>query len=359
MASLLHSAEGSTWKKRNHKYIRKEGNRYIYPEDLQKTRRGGGGPINRDENKGSGRSFGATNTVKGSGRDFGEKSIKGSGRSFEFDPLKKRGGGGAIQRTKEKTAREIIRERQMIDKRADAINNQRSADYKAISKNNAFEQRARKRLRDSIERSNKAQAERAKENRLNSATGRTARDVISEKGTKRVMYQNGRNENGTPVRARRSVGVKTGYDDRGFKTNEYRQEDVVRQTARTPKSGTARDIINKKGTQRVSYNEDKTGTLKRTVTNKDYSKTTTEVKRSSLEKRKARGKRVIDQYLEKKQMEKLQKRYEKQKAKIEKKAEKEKEKARKQARRELEKQIPASMKWKRDKKRIKRFFTRK
>lgn len=49
MASLLHSAEGSTWKKRNHKYLYKEGNRYIYPEDVQ--RRGGGGGIQRTKNK--------------------------------------------------------------------------------------------------------------------------------------------------------------------------------------------------------------------------------------------------------------------------------------------------------------------
>lgn len=34
--SFQHSAEGSTWTKKNHKYIRKEGNRYIYPEDLKK-----------------------------------------------------------------------------------------------------------------------------------------------------------------------------------------------------------------------------------------------------------------------------------------------------------------------------------
>lgn len=31
---LIHSAEGTTWVKKNHKYIRKEGNNYIYPEDL-------------------------------------------------------------------------------------------------------------------------------------------------------------------------------------------------------------------------------------------------------------------------------------------------------------------------------------
>ena len=35
--NLYHSAEGSHWTKKNHKYIRKEGNRYIYPEDLQKS----------------------------------------------------------------------------------------------------------------------------------------------------------------------------------------------------------------------------------------------------------------------------------------------------------------------------------
>ena len=34
--SFYHSAEGSHWTKKNHKYIRKEGNRYIYPEDLKR-----------------------------------------------------------------------------------------------------------------------------------------------------------------------------------------------------------------------------------------------------------------------------------------------------------------------------------
>ena len=33
---VKHSAEGSTWTKKNHKYIRKEGNRYIYPSDLKR-----------------------------------------------------------------------------------------------------------------------------------------------------------------------------------------------------------------------------------------------------------------------------------------------------------------------------------
>lgn len=35
--NLYHSAEGSHWTKKNHKYIRKEGNRYIYPEDVAKS----------------------------------------------------------------------------------------------------------------------------------------------------------------------------------------------------------------------------------------------------------------------------------------------------------------------------------
>lgn len=34
--SIKHSAEGTHWQKKNHKYIRKEGNRYIYPSDLKK-----------------------------------------------------------------------------------------------------------------------------------------------------------------------------------------------------------------------------------------------------------------------------------------------------------------------------------
>lgn len=36
---FAHSAEGTHWTKKNHKYIRKEGNRYIYPTDGNKLRR--------------------------------------------------------------------------------------------------------------------------------------------------------------------------------------------------------------------------------------------------------------------------------------------------------------------------------
>ena len=36
---LQHSAEGTHWTKKNHKYIRKEGNRYIYADDANKLRR--------------------------------------------------------------------------------------------------------------------------------------------------------------------------------------------------------------------------------------------------------------------------------------------------------------------------------
>ena len=35
---LIHSAEGTHWTKKNHKYIRKEGNRYIYADDLKTGR---------------------------------------------------------------------------------------------------------------------------------------------------------------------------------------------------------------------------------------------------------------------------------------------------------------------------------
>ena len=38
MNNLTHSAEGTTWSKKNHKYIRKEGNRYIYEDSVTKTK---------------------------------------------------------------------------------------------------------------------------------------------------------------------------------------------------------------------------------------------------------------------------------------------------------------------------------
>lgn len=45
MSELYHSAEGTHWTKKNHKYIRKEGNRYIYPSDANRLR--GTNAINR------------------------------------------------------------------------------------------------------------------------------------------------------------------------------------------------------------------------------------------------------------------------------------------------------------------------
>ena len=38
MNNLTHSAEGTTWSKKNHKYIRKEGNKYIYETDTSKKK---------------------------------------------------------------------------------------------------------------------------------------------------------------------------------------------------------------------------------------------------------------------------------------------------------------------------------
>lgn len=35
--NLFHSAKGTTWSSSNHKYIRKEGNRYIYPDDMKSS----------------------------------------------------------------------------------------------------------------------------------------------------------------------------------------------------------------------------------------------------------------------------------------------------------------------------------
>lgn len=38
MRNIQHSAEGTTWSKKNHKYIRKEGNKYIYEDSVTKTK---------------------------------------------------------------------------------------------------------------------------------------------------------------------------------------------------------------------------------------------------------------------------------------------------------------------------------
>lgn len=304
MESLQHSSLGSHWTKKNHKYLYKEGNRYIYPSDLKKM---------------------------GSSRSVDENS--------------------ATYKKQETEKKLNLAER--LNNRAKQFNTKnrldsREKEINARDVNNRLNEAKKAAERQRIDEQQKELLNRANRNRTQSATGRTAREVISDKGTKRVMYQDS-HSNGRNTRARREVGIRTkaDYDDRGFRKSDFYTNDS-RTESRNHKSGTARDIINKKGTRRVEYEDDREG-RKRRVTNKDYSKTVDRLTKNGAFKKKLWDmQKSIEKGKKASQQKKLQKEYEKTKKKIE-----------KQAKKEREKQIPLSMRWKRDKKRFKRFFTKK
>ena len=111
--------------------------------------------------------------------------------------------------------------------------------------------------------------------------GRTARDILSEKKTYRVMYDDTtRDKNGSKLTIRRTISTKPAYDDRGFKTSDSSYKDeIIKKTSDHP-GGTARDMISRKGTIRVAYkNDEGTGKRYRVVTDKNYNKTRTEVEK--------------------------------------------------------------------------------
>lgn len=156
--NIYHSAEGSTWTKKNHKYIRKEGNRYIYPDDVKNGRRVGDGPIQRTKNKTARdilsekgirnvryQDLPAYNRVSNSlepsvsrhrntitkdkdgnyRNTTNYKSYDGSVRTVEIP-------GTENYRYRDEIKANKIKERQ-AENRSNAMNNQGSADYKQLS----------------------------------------------------------------------------------------------------------------------------------------------------------------------------------------------------------------------------------
>lgn len=297
---LQHSAKGTTWSKKNHKYLRKEGNKYIYDEkgyptttkakhktlidlaeeDIQKS-------LNEKEKK----------------RVQRNNDLKNIWQQNITDPLNKINPIYQVQQKKAKKEqaqkrldtieRMNRREQELKDKqhaqaqqgtvrepaKVNAYQKQELAKkqtkFVADARRSAMNTRLDKLQRQKTDEANAQMLKRANQNRLNSGVkrGRTARDILSEKGTTRVIYADGKDGNGNSVRAKRVISKRPTYDDRGFKTGDYTIEDSYTQKGVRHPGGTARDMISRKGTQRVEYEEsaDKKKAIRK-VTNRDYSK---------------------------------------------------------------------------------------
>lgn len=252
MENISHSAIGTHWFKKDHKYLRKEGNKYIYANDVKNGRRVGGGSN--------------SNHVSDTTKDVStNRNVNG-----------RRVGGGNVNHV-ETTKRMNDQDSLNQLKRSNAAYSQNTPDYKQLSyyksqstyhSSKPAQQRARI-ARDANEfvdhkkkvetLRNQALLKRATDNRSRSHA-RTARELISENNTRRVAYRN--KPNGNVER------VVSYYGNNGGRSN-------VVQTGRS-----ARDIVSEQGTRRVSYVNDGKNRF-RAVTDSNFDTTRTQVDKTT------------------------------------------------------------------------------
>ena len=140
MGNLYHSAEGTHWTKKNHKYIRKEGNRYIYPSDLKKM--GGGKKLTAQQiaNRKA-----AANGVKELYRMDDGSYIREHGRSdqeFAKDDARYKNNQRREAREQATEVRELAR-MEKAENRQKAVSRQASPNYKQLSEQHANREAAK------------------------------------------------------------------------------------------------------------------------------------------------------------------------------------------------------------------------
>lgn len=202
---IYHSAEGSTWTKKNHKYIRKEGNRYIYPEDVRRQ---------QSQNRkaaANGQIVNPIATWRGSNGQViaREKTNERISAPTAYD-YKKYGQlrGGAANRSK-------------------AMNKQESANYKQMSRNHADHQKEIRELREmemeerreKSRKSGNQAAQNAKnaQNRAEESKSRVskeyARALRGNTGSKSEYWDKIKNLTGMHPKAKSNTSNKSDYEE--------------------------------------------------------------------------------------------------------------------------------------------------
>jgi len=218
---IYHSAEGSTWTKKNHKYIRKEGNRYIYPEDVKNGRSQAENRSNAMNNQGS--------------ADYKQLSQqrlnrKAAANGQIVNPTATwRGSDGRViarEKTNEKisapTASDYRKYSQLrggAANRSRAMSNQRSTDYKQLSQQHADHQKELRELREMGSRKSGNQAvQNAKnaQNRAKESKSRVSKEYAEalrgNTSSKSEYWDQIKNRTGMHTKPKSNVSNKSDYE---------------------------------------------------------------------------------------------------------------------------------------------------
>lgn len=274
------------WTKKNHKYIRKEGDRYIYPEDLQKGGTSGG-------------LFGSKKKQKqaevNARIDAEQRRLEAVNRMNAVEKQRNIAQRRQVQQqsnipTSARNAQakqNQIRQQAMNERasRMNALAKRRALSYE-LSKQNIpgrnpssqfREHQVNRELADNVARANgRARRDsynrnqellaKANANRAQSQSNETARDVLSRRGVKRVAYANAKLPDGSTSTVRREI------------TNNGAQDKIVSRNS----NRSARDVISKRGTKSVKYTDNTDGSRTRTTVNKDYTRSNQAVDKNTV-----------------------------------------------------------------------------
>lgn len=282
MENIQHSAEGTTWSKKNHKYIRKEGNRYIYETDTSKkktareilsdkgitkaTKSGKGQRVYDYENlneRGQIRNEGAYTSRGDSIRAVQNVKSKRSARDSLDNYINNRNVENNKHYTNYENHLEAGREKAMVAAKKEQAYQSFIDSHTTHHSSDLAKQRSRilrsakqdadnKRLADSQYRAN--QLKEANLARARSSA-RPVRDVLSDRRQNRVSYITDNNG------SRRRV-------------TQYKYRPGQSQLVSSGRS--VRDVLSDRGTRRVSYQNTPEG-RQRIVSNNDFKRKATDV----------------------------------------------------------------------------------
>lgn len=284
MGNIQHSAEGTTWSKKNHKYIRKEGNRYIYEDSIPN-------PNART----------ARDILSDKGITRAEKRPHNAGeRYYDYDNVRERGtivneGSRSSKGIENFHTKVNVKPKTSAREHLDNYINNRSINSNKHYTN--FENQVEARREKAMAESKRQQAQQAlidyhtshhsskdararglalrsaQQNRARS-NARPAREVLSDRRVARVAYTNGSN------------GDKRRVTQYKYKPGESRLVSSGR---------SARDVLSDRGVRRVSYKDTDNGRQK-AVTANDFRRNVTDVRKNfgSKDTRSAFKKKISD-----------------------------------------------------------------
>ncbi|MBP5593902.1 MAG: hypothetical protein J6Y02_00875 [Pseudobutyrivibrio sp.] len=243
---LQHSAKGTHWSKKNHKYLRKEGNRYIYADVTTQYEHGGGGSHKREALTPYEKELRRKATVHrlnaeqerlnkiaevNKRLDAAEQAnrkqaeYKRMYRYYEQQEAKKKKDAIVAQKAKQAEYERMTKDRSVdrakrinqITKAKRDAEQAKKAEYKRMTNRNRSQ--ANNSFQETVNRRKEA-VRRSQENLERSGTkGQTARDLIKKQGVDRVEYKDerGYRYRNTYNKGRRKVSELISKSDSPFK----------------------------------------------------------------------------------------------------------------------------------------------